>query len=82
MDSIRRKKLPKYVLHIKSNLATYRPITLLSTISKMMEGVINSAIKQHVFSNNLLSDAQFGFHQGHSAPDLIGSSIDQRAEFQ
>eukprot|EP00061_Rhincodon_typus_P011071 g35827.t1 len=31
-----------------------------------MENVINSAIKQ-----NLLSDAQFGFHQGHSAPDLI-----------
>eukprot|EP00061_Rhincodon_typus_P001430 g14768.t1 len=48
----------------KSNLANYCPISLLSIISKVMEGVINSAIKQH-----LLSDAQFGFHQGHSAPD-------------
>eukprot|EP00061_Rhincodon_typus_P015805 g43695.t1 len=31
-----------------------------------MEGVITSAIKQH-----LLSGAQFAYHQGHSAPDLI-----------
>eukprot|EP00061_Rhincodon_typus_P006407 g27019.t1 len=41
------------------NLTNYRPTSLLSNISKMMEGVINSAIKQH-----LLSDAQFGFCQG------------------
>eukprot|EP00061_Rhincodon_typus_P016217 g44312.t1 len=32
----------------KSNLANYRPISLLSIISKVMEGVINSAIKQHL----------------------------------
>eukprot|EP00061_Rhincodon_typus_P003680 g20699.t1 len=35
----------------KSNPANYSPISLLS--------VINSAIKQHLLSNNLLSDAQF-----------------------
>eukprot|EP00061_Rhincodon_typus_P001610 g15269.t1 len=40
-----------------------------------MESVINSTIKQHLLSNNLLSDAQFGFRQGHSAPDLITASI-------
>eukprot|EP00061_Rhincodon_typus_P000118 g10536.t1 len=45
----------------KFNLANYRPISLLSIISKMMEGVTSSAIKQHLLSNNLLSDAQFGF---------------------
>ena len=40
-----------------------------------MEGVINSAIKQHLLSNNLPSDAQFGFHQGHSAPELITALV-------
>eukprot|EP00061_Rhincodon_typus_P000421 g11648.t1 len=50
-----------------SNLATCCPISLLSIISKVMEG----AIKQHLLRNNLLSDTQFGFRQGHSAPDLI-----------
>eukprot|EP00061_Rhincodon_typus_P000833 g12913.t1 len=57
----------------KSNSANYRAIRLFSIISKLMvmEGVISSAIKQHLLSDNLLSDAQFGFCQGHSAPDLI-----------
>eukprot|EP00061_Rhincodon_typus_P007528 g29300.t1 len=55
----------------KPNPANYRPISLHSIISKVMDSVINSAIKQHLLGNNLLSDAQFGFHQGHSAPDLI-----------
>eukprot|EP00061_Rhincodon_typus_P003439 g20082.t1 len=32
----------------KSNLANSRPISLLSIIRKVMEGVINSAIKQHL----------------------------------
>eukprot|EP00061_Rhincodon_typus_P000252 g11050.t1 len=50
----------------KSNLANYHSVNLLLIISKVMEGVTNSAIKQH-----LLSEVQFGFRQGHSAPDLI-----------
>eukprot|EP00061_Rhincodon_typus_P002992 g19021.t1 len=43
----------------KSNFANHCPISLVSFISKVMEGVINSAIKQQLLSNNLLSDAQF-----------------------
>jgi len=50
-------------------------VSLLSIISKVIEGIINSAIKQHLVSNNLLSDAQFGFCQGHSAPDLITTLV-------
>eukprot|EP00061_Rhincodon_typus_P004583 g22931.t1 len=40
-----------------------------------MEGVINSAIQKHLLSNNLLNDAQFGFRQGLSAPDLITALV-------
>eukprot|EP00061_Rhincodon_typus_P002842 g18625.t1 len=40
-----------------------------------MEGVTNSAINRHLLSNNLLSDAQFGFRQGHSAPDHITALV-------
>eukprot|EP00061_Rhincodon_typus_P003735 g20853.t1 len=59
----------------KSKPANYRPISLLSIISKVMEGVTNSAIKQHLLGYNLLSDTQFGLRQGHSAPDLITASV-------
>eukprot|EP00061_Rhincodon_typus_P000877 g13061.t1 len=49
---------PAHKNQVKSTPANYRPISLLSTISKVMECVTNSAIKQHLLSNNLLSDAQ------------------------
>eukprot|EP00061_Rhincodon_typus_P002577 g17929.t1 len=49
-----------YKRYNKFNPANYRPINLLPAINKVTEGVINSAIKQHLLSNNLLSDTQFG----------------------
>eukprot|EP00061_Rhincodon_typus_P002194 g16848.t1 len=66
---------PVYKKQDKSNPANYHPVSLLSIISKVMEGVINSAIKQYLISNNVLSDAQFGFCQGHSVPDLITALV-------
>eukprot|EP00061_Rhincodon_typus_P012020 g37464.t1 len=53
---------PVHKKQYKSNSANYQPISLLSIIRKMKKGIIHSAIKQHLLSNNLLSDAQFGFH--------------------
>eukprot|EP00061_Rhincodon_typus_P014410 g41408.t1 len=38
-------------------------------------------IRPHLLSNNLINDAQFGFCQGHSAPDLI-LNMEKRGEFQ
>eukprot|EP00061_Rhincodon_typus_P001287 g14295.t1 len=62
---------PAHKKQDKSNAANYCSISLLLIISTVMEGVSNSAIKRHLLSNKLLSDAQFGFCQGHSAPDFI-----------
>eukprot|EP00061_Rhincodon_typus_P008803 g31741.t1 len=45
------------------------------TMCKVMEDVTNNAIKQHLLSNSLLSDAQFGFSQGHSAPNFITALV-------
>eukprot|EP00061_Rhincodon_typus_P017890 g46806.t1 len=41
----------------KSKVVNYCPISFLSIISKVI--AINNAIKQHLLSNNLLSDPQF-----------------------
>eukprot|EP00061_Rhincodon_typus_P010646 g35109.t1 len=62
---------------LKDNMPVhnYCPISLLSIIRKVMESVSNSAIKQHLLSNNLRSDAQFGLRQGHSALDLITALV-------
>eukprot|EP00061_Rhincodon_typus_P002649 g18119.t1 len=64
-----------YPTMLENYPANYHHISLLPIISKVMEGVIISAIKQHLLSNNLLSDTQFGFHQSHSAPDLITALV-------
>lgn len=46
--------------------AGYRPISLLSAISKLFERVIYSRLLEHTDANNILLDEQFGFRRGHS----------------
>jgi len=44
----------------------YRPISLLPTISKCLERHIYQLLLEYLSSNQLLSDAQFGFRSGRS----------------
>jgi sarcosine oxidase/L-pipecolate oxidase len=44
-------------------MANYRPISLLISFSKIFERVMYSRIKQHMYTNNLISLAQFGFRE-------------------
>eukprot|EP00061_Rhincodon_typus_P002867 g18694.t1 len=41
-----------------------------------MENVINNAIQQRLLNNNLLSDTQFVFRQGHSTQELITALVE------
>ena len=47
--------------------SNYRPLSLTSVCSKVMEHIIYSNIMSHIESNNILSDMQFGFQKWHSA---------------
>ena len=49
-----------------SNPASYRPISLLPNISKIFETVLNSALREHCETNNIIPEHQFGFKHGHS----------------
>ena len=44
----------------------YRPISLLSSLSKVFEKIILSRLKAHLVSHNILLDEQFGFRLAHS----------------
>lgn len=46
--------------------SSYRPISLLSTLSKITEKVILRRIQDHLTENNILPDEQFGFRAHHS----------------
>ncbi len=54
-----------------SNPSNYRPIALLSCLSKAFEIIINKKILKHLSTSNLLSDRQYGFRKGRSTGDLF-----------
>ena len=55
----------------KHSLSNYRPISLLSVLSKVMEKLINKSMWKHLENHKLISDRQFGFRAGHSTSDRV-----------
>ena len=51
----------------------YRPISLLSNISKIMEAVVKDQLQGYLFHNNLVSHRQYGFRPKHSTADLLAT---------
>ena len=55
----------------RSNPSDYRPIALISCLSKVFESILNKKIQRHLSTHNLLSDRQYGFRSGRSTGDLL-----------
>ena len=55
----------------KSDPANYRPISLLSVASKILERIIAEQLTHHLEEYHLISQRQYGFRQGRSASDLL-----------
>ena len=49
-----------------SDPTSYRPISILSVISKVFERIVHKNIYDHITSNTLLSDKQSGYRKHHS----------------
>ena len=69
----------------KNNVENYRPISLLSSISKIYERLMHSRIIKFLDQNNSLNDMQYGFRPGRScehallkAQDIILDSLNKR----
>ena len=46
--------------------SSYRPISLLSSISKLFERIILNRMITHINENSIFANEQFGFRHGHS----------------
>ena len=57
---------PLFKSGYKSKFNNYRPISLLSSLSKIFESVIFDQLLHYFVEDNLLSMEQFGFRPGHS----------------
>jgi hypothetical protein len=47
----------------KTEFSNYRPISLLSSFSKIIEKIIYRRLYDHLNTNNILVDEQFGFRE-------------------
>ena len=63
-----------------SQPTNYRPISLLSTLSKVLERVISNQIYGYFETNKLFYAGQFGFRRAHSCQDLLLKIMDHIAK--
>jgi hypothetical protein len=55
----------------KNNMSNYRPISLLPSMSKILEKVVHKRLYHFLNSKNVLSSEQYGFTPKHSTTDAI-----------
>ena len=65
------KVIPIFKKGNTKNADNYRPISLLSNFSKILEKIVHRRLYSFFNNSNLLSNHQFGFRQGHSTSHVI-----------
>ena len=65
--------IPIYKKGSKTNCSNYRPISLLSPLSKIFEKIISSRLYNYIEKKQLLSDCQFGFRPNYSTSLAISN---------
>ena len=61
------KVCPIYKAGKKNVFTNYRPISLLTSFSKVYEKAMQTRLMKYLCDKNILSQSQFGFRSGHSA---------------
>jgi hypothetical protein len=67
---------PIYKKRKHSEMNNYRPVSLLPTISKVLEKVMLSRLSQHIDSNKLLNPSKYGFQKKVRIEDAIFYLLD------
>jgi hypothetical protein len=68
------------VIDIRSAPVNYRPVSLTSVCSKVMEHILHSHIIKHMDKLGLLADSQHGFRKRRSTETQLILSIDDLAK--
>ena len=80
-DSLKKAVvIPVYKAKSKHETKNFRPISLLTTLSKIFENAMYSRLYQFVSENNILYPDQFGFRAKHSTDQaltkILGTILD------
>ena len=65
------KVIPIYKAKCKESFSNYRPISLLSNISKILEKVVHKRLYSYLVKHDILYANQFGFRPKHSTINAI-----------
>ena len=63
----------------RSTTKNYRPVSLLSVVSKVFEKLVNNRIVDHLEICGLFSDFQYGFRSSRSTGGLLTVASDRIA---
>ena len=66
---------PLYKSGAHNLLTNYRPISLLPTMSKVMEKIVHQQTYNYFVDNNMYSDKQFGFRANHGCIDCVNKFV-------
>ena len=55
----------------RSTAKNYRPVSILSVVSKVFENLVNNKIVNHLEKCGLFSDFQYSFRSSRSTADLL-----------
>lgn len=58
-------------------VGSYRPISIIPVLGKVMESVMNSQLVSYLESNMLLSNLQHGFRKGHSTVTAVADLLEK-----
>lgn len=70
------KVIPVYKKGSKSDPQNYRPISLLSVLSKIFEKLIKSRLLKHLKNNNIINERQYGYQTNKGTDDAIDRLVD------
>ena len=61
---------------VKYLTENYRPISLLNTLSKIVEGIIQKKLVNYLDKYKIINKEQFGFQKNHSTEDALTTLLD------
>ena len=64
----------------RSDVENYRPISLTSICSKLLEKLVRNSLLRHMITNNFLSEYQHGFVQNRSCTTQLLKVVDRWTE--
>ena len=71
------KVVPIFKANDKQNIENYRPISVLSVFSKIMEKVMYNHLLDFITKHNILHKYQFGFRKQHSTNHAVISLVEK-----